>query len=149
MGVIVLATLKAEINTDPAGRGYAAVRENREAVAALVNEFIASVQINRALVDAWEVTALIDPTDFSALTQLSVSRLSALLSAGKLAASATNIRTMLVGTGAAPSSGIFGNGSTTKTNLLALLTRNGSRAEALFGENTRVTSDDVSRALLS
>jgi hypothetical protein len=31
MGVIVLATLKAEINTDPAGRGYAAAGGNPSA----------------------------------------------------------------------------------------------------------------------
>lgn len=44
---------------------------------------------------------------------------------------------------------IFGSGTTTRANLAALQTRAGSRAEALFGPGTFLTSTDISTALVS
>jgi hypothetical protein len=42
---------------------------------------------------------------------------------------------------------IFPTNTTTYTRLVALASRNGSRAEQLFGRNVRVTSDDIAAAV--
>jgi hypothetical protein len=50
-----------------------------------------------------------------------------------------NVRTILAS--------IFGAGSATRTALLALQTRKGSRAEQLFGSGVTVSDNDIAIAL--
>lgn len=143
MGVINPVTLKSEIVNDPAGRGYLLVRQNVEALIVLLNEKIASVQLPVEFVDAWQVLAACDKSEFNALTTGPAQRLGIILAAGKVSAQSANINGMLFG---APPA-IFPVSSQTKSNLQALTTRNASRMELLFGENTQAGREDVSFAL--
>jgi hypothetical protein len=94
--------------------------------------------INRSLVDSWEVVSKLVASEFSTLTVDKAALLTAILTPQKVS---INAKGLIAG-----ANGIFTAASASATALTALLTRNGSRAEFLFGENTVVSSDDVARA---
>jgi hypothetical protein len=136
-----LTELKTELNTDPTGRGYAAhvATGSTSLLAALLNEVQVGLLINRSRLTGNEILSAIDTTEFVGIA-----------SEEKRA----NVR-MLVGMSeidpfgpaAAIISSAFGGGSATVTALAAVRTRNGSRAEQLWGEGTSVSHFDVAHAL--
>lgn len=151
------AALKTELNTDPTALGYAAPRTAGDDVtlAGIVNLLRATIQIRRADISASEIANAIDVADYTALpgsptaAQLSSERrflawITGILTVGSVrllnddgtnAPAITNFQAM------------FPAGSATRTRLLALASRNGSRAEQLFGAGTVITSADVAKAL--
>jgi hypothetical protein len=132
---IDLVALAAEINADPNGYGYSLT--DNAATAALLNEARAAIRIDRDVIPAHEVIDALDPAEWAGVTAQEKERIALIVSAGEVNVKSPNTRTAF-GTA-------FGGGTTTRANLLALQTRDGSRAEQLFGQG--VTSANVNEAL--
>ncbi len=152
-----LTQLKTELQTDPSSLGYAAplAAGTMAALAGLLNQPRASIRIRRADIASSEVAIAIEVTDFTSLqanptaAQLSSERrylawLTAILAVpavrllnndGSNTPVITNFQAM------------FPAGSGTRTRLLALAERDGSRAEQLFGVGVVVSYQDVGLAL--
>lgn len=144
MATFSLAALRAEIQNDPAGLGYAAaVAAGADgAVADLLNAVGAGAaySIYKSDVPVHDVIANIDSANFASLTTLQVAKLQ-LLFAGTGALDATDGNTRAIATG------VFAGMTATLTNLATLVKRQGSRAEVLWGDGCVVTADDVAHAL--
>jgi hypothetical protein len=137
-----LAQLAAEVNNDPSTLGLVALKTagSDQAIADALNLVRATITgINRNDISAKELMAAVVLAEYTALTQANRDLWQALLTIAPLDAQDTQTRTTV--------GAIFGTGTTTRTNLQALASRTGSRAEQLWGTGTRVTALDVSRAL--
>lgn len=138
------AALRSEIQTDPAGVGYAPAAASGAdgAVADLLNAAGVGVgySIFRKSVGVHEVIGAIDSANFASLTALQLAKLQ-LLFAGTADVDATDLNTRNIATG------IFTGMAATLANLAVLVKRQGSRAEVLWGDGTRVSADDVGHAL--
>jgi hypothetical protein len=148
-----LSALKTELDTDPLGLGYAQAASD-VAVADLLNLPRAAIRIRRADVASAEIAAAIAVADYAALSgnptaaQLSTERrflawLTAILAVPSLRLAnddgsngpvITNFQAM------------FGAGTGTRTRLMALAERDGSRAEQLFGAGVAVSYTSVGQA---
>lgn len=91
------------------------------------------------MIPAWEVIDAIVPTEWTLMSPTEQSRISLIISAGDINVRSTNTRSAFLSA--------FGPGTTTRSNLAALQTRIGSRAEQLFDQ--AVTFRDVLNALSS
>ena len=130
------AALKTEITTDPDGYGYSG-KSDRE-VANLMNEVREAIGINRRIISTHEVWGATVIGELKALSSGDQQIYFALLGMGTIDVEDANTRTAFAD--------LFGAGTSTRTNLIALQTRDGSRAEQLgFGN---VTHGDVARAKL-
>lgn len=162
--------LKTELNTDPAGLGYAPFLAKGDDVdlanllnfvrdgttACPVNNVIgAAITVRRADIDVASVYAAIAVSDYTSLptnpnsTQLSTERRLLAWLTG-LAAMATIRLLNDDGTDTpviANFKAMFAAGTATLTRLNTLSTRNGSRAEQLFGEGTTLSPLDVGTAV--
>jgi hypothetical protein len=149
---ISLTALATEINTDPRGYGYAEhVASGADSlIADLLNLVRAEITVRRADIAPVELLEAIDLRDFPATpaginnATLAGSWLESVLQFARiplLNADGTNnrIRQNL--------NRLLGDTNGSQTRLGAISRRAGSRAEELFGVDTRVTSDDVARAL--
>lgn len=137
--------LKAELDTDPSTLDYAphmASGDNR-ALVALLNEPHPADQVDRGVVPAHEVITATDAGEWAALTDAERSRYDTITGAGRVDASATNVRAAFA------AMFTLGNGPITRAALLAIGTRDGSRTEALFGAGERASLDDVRKARVS
>lgn len=153
--------LKSELNNDPRAYGYAPLRTSGSdnALADLLNLVRdgtngTAIPIRRADIASKELWEAIDVTDMTALpgaptaTQLSaerrqlawltglpaIPRIRLLNDDGSNTPAVANLLAIF------PASG-------TRTRLTALASRNGSRAEELFGRDVRLTDADVAIAL--
>lgn len=137
---IDLAALKTEITTDPETLGYAAPLAAGQTgdVAALLNASNAAIRTDRDLVPAHEIFEAIVQSEWAALDAQEKSRIALVLSMSEVNVKGTNTR--------AAFTEAFANGTGTRTALVALLTKDGTRAEQLFGSGARVTHTDVARA---
>lgn len=133
-----LAALRTEITTDPSLRGYAMpyVAGNDAEVARLLNEPRGTYQHPRGVVPAHAVVAAIAPGEFAALSAAERTWLTFLVSVGSVDLASAVVRGAL--------GALFPANSTTRPRLLALATRDGSRADEL-GLGT-VSDADVARA---
>ena len=130
--------LADEINTDPTGRGYAphVASGATNVVAALLNDILLTITITKRLIVR---EAFMVATDFGEVKSLG--------------ASERDVFGSLMGFDNVPGktvdevSQFFGPMTTSKIGLQAVLTRNGSRVEELFGENVIVRPSDVALAL--
>ena len=145
--------LKNELQNDPQTYGYAAdiAAGNDVALAEKLNKVRdgtdgeAAILVKRADISPVEVLEVVDTRDFKAnpsilegswfesITQYEMVRL--LNEDGSNTRVRANLNRLITDT----------NGSQTRLN--AISNRNGSRAEQLFGSGTRLTTDDISRAL--
>ena len=133
--------LGQHIQDDPNGRGYVVhvASGATNVIAVLLNEVLVSITIQRESVESVEVWEAVDLTEFKALSAQERQALGIIL--GLLVIDVTvgsNSRTTLAA--------IFPAGPT-RTKLIALVRRNGSEVEELFGENIRATPKDVALAL--
>lgn len=130
--------LKTELLTDPLALGLAGM--SNSAAADKLNEIPANPapgrQIERDTVPSWEVFEATVPAEWSALSAAEKQRYQSMLAMGSINLKKPNTRAALAA--------IFGAGTTTRSNLIALQNQAASRATALFGE--RVESWDVARA---
>jgi hypothetical protein len=137
---ITPAALKTEITTDPMALGLTAAMTagNFQQVANLLNAVGAGANyvINVTSLLPSKVFSAIVQTELAALAQLQLSQLQLVLGLDIINPQDANTRTIL--------GSIFPSGSATRTALLALATRQGSRAEVLGGAGTVVAATDVS-----
>ena len=133
--------LKTELQADPNGLGYAAAiaSGSDNILANLLNAVNQNINITRDILKAYEIFDAVDPTDYSGLTAAKKTDLQLILGMGEVDVLNANTRSLLAG--------IFGAGSATRTALLALQNRKGSRAEQLFGRGVFVTAADIAIAL--
>lgn len=132
------AQLKTEIETDPQGLGYAphVASGNDVALAAMLNEIRPSISINRDLIPSHEIFEAIVPSEWSAASAQEKQRVQLILSMGMVDVRGQNTKDAFLAA--------FGGGTTTRANLIALVNRQGSRAEQLFGQ--AVSIDDIVKA---
>ena len=134
------AALKSELENDPASLGYAAywAAGTDWKLAELLNAVNQTIDIDRTLIPAHEIISATTAADFAALSTAEKQRYQIITGAGEVDASNANVR----GAFAA----MFPSG-TTRNNLNALLTRKGSRAEFLFGQNVAVLDVSIARSV--
>ena len=140
-----LLAIKAEISNDPNTYGYVAPPAIDDVGNAdklnLVRDTIA---IERMDIPATEIAKNINRQEYGAAVLQDRQWIDLMLSAGLIdARSGTEARTGLLG--------IFGAGTTTRANLSALLTRDGSRIEQMYqqgliSQTGNVTPSDVANA---
>ena len=135
---IDFAILATEINTDPTGRGYAphVTSGATNVVAALLNEVLPTITITKGFV---EREAFMVATDFDEVKSLGASErdvFGSLISSERVPGKTVQEISLF-----------FGPATTSQGSLQATRTRNGSRAEQLFGENVIVRPSDVALAL--
>lgn len=133
--------LKNELQTDPAALGYAASIASGalSPVVALLNAVRGTILIDRDLIESYEIINATVPTEWAALSAAEKQRYQTVTGAGQVDCRNANVR--------ATFQAMFGAGTTTRANLTALLTRQGSRAEQLFGAGTYVSAEDIAKAL--
>jgi hypothetical protein len=135
--------LKAEIQNDPASLGYSSYRAsgNDAGLAILMNtpQVSATYKVNTAEISAPEFVNVVNRAEFDALSAADKSYLNWIIQAGTLVVSGGEVRNALAS--------LFGVGTTSRTNFLALASKQISRSEYLFG--TLVSSDDIAHARLA
>lgn len=133
--------LATEINTDPQALGYApfVAAGNDVAIADALNLVRASIDIDRDTIEAYEVIDATVPAEWTALNAAEKQRYQTITGAGKINVKNANVRSSFLA--------MFAAGTTTRANLAALQSRDGSRAEQLFGAGTSISITDVARAL--
>lgn len=114
-----ILTLINELQNDPLGRGYAGMTDAQ--VAADMNTTYR--EIDRGVIDSRLILIATDASEYVALTAQQRGMFQALVSPGTVDVSDTNVR--------ATFAALFGAGTTTRDNLLALSTKTVSRAEEL------------------
>lgn len=153
--------LFTELSTDPATLAYATAyggpitagsAGNDQEVLAVINLPRAGVayEIQRTLVPAWEVAAQMAPAELLALTQIKIQQLVSLFAPLQVDVSSQNIRDILFNCTAATCAGatsIFPNPGVTRTNLIAIVKRQGSRAELPAVCGRLLTLSDISFAI--
>lgn len=138
------AALATELNTDPKALGFAALiaAKNDQGCADLLNRAsgAGAQSVFRNDIAPREIIQAIAAADFTAATQLQISKLSLMLASAPIDATLANVRANL--------QGIFSGASAATTNALtAVASRTGSRAEVLLGVGTVVGWQDVAKAL--
>jgi len=128
--------LKNEILTDPKALGYIGKEDYQ--IADLLNTIgLGGGVINRGVIPSYEVINATVPTEWALLTAAEKQRYQTITGAGQIDSSNVNVR--------ATFQAMFAAGTQTRANLVALLTRSCSRAEALgFGS---VNHLDIAKAL--
>ncbi len=135
-------TLKTELNTDPSGLGYPALitSGSDNALADALNlSRVTITNISVTLLTPHLVFAAIVPSEWAAVSASNQQIIQMILALDMINPNDTNTKNAFLQA--------FGSGTTTRTNLNALLTRQGSRAEQLFGAGTIIYSQDVAIAL--
>lgn len=141
-----LLALKAELTNDPNSLGLVAPPAIDDiGNADKLNAVSASIQIERQDIPATEVARNINREEYNAAALSDRQWIDLQLSAGLVdARTGTEARSGLLG--------IFGAGTTTRTNLTALLTRDGNRIEQMVQQgllstgNSSVTPSDIANA---
>lgn len=141
MADVVLAQLRTELTTDPTSLGLAGLGDAAAAEALSLRR--AGIDVDRLDVPSMEILAAIDYRDYGTATAAQRDYLARLLGQPLVRASA-QVKAAMAGifSGTANAQGTLGR-------LSALLSRKGSRAEALFGFGAEVTPSDVARARAS
>jgi len=133
--MIDLFSLKAELDLDPNGYGYG----SSDAVDAdLLNLVRLDVIVNRAEIPTSEIREAVVAADWGALSASQRDVMVFHTTGDMVNPNAVNVRAAFLDA--------FPGGSTTRANLGALQTRQGSRSEQLFGLDVRVTPSDVADA---
>lgn len=138
-----LAALRTEVETDPNGLGYAPLlaRGSDADITELLNlkRPQAAYAVFKTDVNLKDVIEAITPADYVALTAVQVSRLQLLFYGGTADCTRPNTRQIL--------NDLFGGASAaTRQAILAAVSREGSRAEKLFGAGTVIHHLQVAAA---
>lgn len=135
-----LATLRTELDTDPAALGYTGKTAVEQA--ALLNAVRSATPdtiSDRRIIPAWEVIGATVPSEWLGLSAAEKERYAVLTGAGDVDASNANVTAAFLA--------MFGAGTTTRTNLQNLVKRNVTRVEKVFnGAVQSVEAWDVARA---
>jgi hypothetical protein len=135
------AVLKTEMDTDPKSLGYAG-KSNPE-VADLINTVgLSGEEVDVGIIDGQELSKAVIISEYTALSNAERQGWATILSAGDGQVDIDDSRVVdQIGA-------IWGAGTTTRANLLALRKRSASRAEVLFGVGVAVSKFDVAEARL-
>lgn len=135
-----LVALKTELDTDPNTLGYSGA--SHPDAATLLNAIAAANQIPNTSVDIHAVRDEIRLAEWEALTQGKRDMIMLIFGNGDVTVDITNALVV------AQILGVFtvGDAPLTRAAMIALATRDGSRAAVLFGANVNVTSADVMEA---
>jgi len=125
-------TLKNELTDDPLGRGYAGMTDQQAAT----DLNTAYCEVTRERVETWEVIEATVASEWAALTANEKERYSTFIAAGVLNPSGANTKSAFAA--------MFGAGTQTRANLLALSVETISRADEL--EIGFVTAERVASA---
>ena len=140
-----IVELAREIENDPMGLGYAPhlAAGSDSTLADILNAHTPPMtDVWRSLVPAREIVSCLVPDEVRTLSATDISLLSAVLGAGALDATSQNTRDLLFGLFPSETCPL------TNKNITTVLTKPfPSRAEALWGEGTIISSLDVARAL--
>jgi len=141
-----IAALKAELQADPAGLGYATPYGlgDDAGVARILNTVQPGVaySIFKNAIPLRDMVANVASAEFTTLTATQLAQLQFLfLGASSVDASDLNTRNIITA--------IFAGKTATLTNFATLAKRQGSRAEVLFGIGVSVSDSDVSRTRAS
>lgn len=141
MAAFTLAALNSEIINDPAAIGYATPRQAGDdvGVANLINAVQGTITVFRNNVGPTEVLGNTTVSGYSALTAAQQGYYNDIVGLPFIDATNATLRTNLAT--------MFPAGSPTRTALLAVAQRNGSRAEQLWGTGFVVTPLMVAQAL--
>lgn len=129
-----LIALKNEIQNDPTSRGYSG--KTHEEIAELINRPVRNV--DRSEISGGQIAACLVKADWTALSAADKNYLQVFISAQDMPLT-VQLKNEF--------GGLFGIGTQTRVNLLAMLKRSGSRAEEL--QLGSVTTSDVANALRS
>lgn len=138
------AQLHQEITTDPEAIGYRnpdTSWKGDQAIADLLNDPANGASITRRLVGAQEILSSIPIAEWRTAAAADRAYLQGLLGLSGEAPVDTSDPVVL-----ANLLELFAGGSETRTNLLAKIQRQGSRAEVLWGESVTVTAGAVAQA---
>lgn len=127
------AALKAELQS---AHGALFAAGDDVSCASLLNAVATNIDIDRGVIPSYEIINATVPAEWTALSAAERTRYQTLTGAGQVDSQNANVR--------ASFQAMFGVGTTTRTNLTALLTRKGSRAEQLFGQS--VSPMDIAKA---
>lgn len=137
-----IAGLHTELVTDPLSLGYAAIggNQNQNGVADLLNiqHSGGGWQVARSPVTPADAFLLIDATEFASLTTTNLSRLLCILALPLIDFRQTNIQDICAN--------IFPPGGPTRANFVNFITRDGSRAEVLWGPGKVITTNEINQA---
>lgn len=140
---VVLSELRTEIDTDPQALGYAG-KSNFQIAGILNTVGLSGETIDVAFVSADVIQGAVVADEYLLLLSPQRDLWAAVLSAGNtnlgVPVKNANIRGQIIS--------IWGPGTETRSNLAALQTRPGSRAEVLFGDGASVTDNQVEEAKL-
>jgi len=137
-----LTALKNEYVNDPESIGYAAANGTTRAILALLNvaaNNTTNATVNRPTDELLisEVAAVIDPTEYAALSEYEKEWVKMFINREN-GADIKEYQAMFLA--------IFANGTTSRTDAIALRVKAASRAEQLFGVNTVITRNDLIKA---
>lgn len=140
-GSVVITALRTEIDTDPTSLGLAALKASgsHAGIADALNLRRATISVFRDDIQSWEMAAALVKTDWDALSVGDKQLFAAMLAVGRIDATSASLRTIMTS--------MFPGGSATLANLAALASRQGSRAEQLWGTGASVSAANVSAAL--
>lgn len=114
--------LKNEINTDPKELGYEG--KSPQEIANLMNTIgLSEETVNAGVLEAYKIVNALEANEVAALTSAQRELLNLIISAGQVDASNSKIQAFFLN--------LFGAGTTTRTNLIAVSIRSASRAEVL------------------
>lgn len=134
------STLRTELINDLTLRALVDAGNHQGAADAL-NAPKVSISIRRDIVPAYELFEAINATEYAGLTATERQRLQTILGMGQVNLKGDNTRASLAL--------MFVAGTATRAAILALIDRQGSRAEQLFGSGTRIGAADIALALLA
>lgn len=136
------AELKSELINDPQGLGYAPLYANGQDqdLANILNTIHVggAFQIDNEPVTREQVVRNIDATDLDAMSASNLTKLMVLFLMGHIDLANVATRTLL--------SSVFPANGVTRTNLIALAKRQGTRGEKLFGNGVRLSASDIALA---
>ena len=139
-----ISELNTELTTDPQSLGYVPADGDDVADAAIINLPRSGNQRDN-FVSSFDIEEAVDAADWPSTNNEQFKRdlwRDVLLSAGfggTINANANNVKAKVLV--------VFSAGSSTRTNLAALRTRDGSRAEVLWGDGSVVSFSAVAKAL--
>lgn len=131
--------LKEELNTDPKSLGYASL-DNILAAQKLNQLGASNEKIDRDVIDGQDLMECVVISEYVALGVAQREAWTAIVSAGngQVDIKNTSVRLQI--------GAIWGAGTVTRTNLIALQQRPASRAEILFGKDVIIHKWDVARS---
>ena len=140
---VTLSLLRTELLTDPRGLGYstAVTRGDHNTLADLLNRLAASNTVSVGTIFVIDMQQAVVASEYAVLSAGQRDLWGAIVTTAVngIAISNTVLRNQVAF--------VWSAGTTTRTSLLALDTRSGSRAEVLFGEHTAVSPTEIGKAL--